>query len=375
MLYFDKKLNHPLIELLKKNYTYTNISIIDNVVPDINSGYIFVNYNKNLSFNHNNKIVLCFKNDSSIDFSEYLEKIWWDFLEDPYYVSVLNLDESFKFLKTDFNLIIDYKELKSVNTFKKRLLISNAYSYCLCADSEYILYSVITSSKYRKKVFNFFEKNILNVEENSFYKVNLIDDYTFEISNIPYLGNLENSVSEQLDTLISILLRFKDFSRIDLGDQEVYNTDLDEHLFKIFKYIAANKIYPEDFLTVIKNFYEKNKDSIIKLQSFSQNNCSTQRLVSKNSIIAFDYFSLYNVKKHYTSFVVDLAQIIVSILQNNPSISLFKKMTMVSHIINLVPREYRIYVFFFSLLDRSSIFDQNVSALLSNLFKKELLNI
>ena len=147
------------------------------------------------------------------------------------------------------------------------------------------------------------------------------------------------------------------------------------YLFKIFKYIAANKIYPEDFLTVIKNFYEKNKDSIIKLQSFSQNNCSTQRLVSKNSIIAFDYFSLYNVKKHYTSFVVDLAQIIVSILQNNPSISLFKKMTMVSHIINLVPREYRIYVFFFSLLDRSSIFDQNVSALLSNLFKKELLNI
>jgi len=370
-IYIDVHLKHPFIDNLKELITYTDITIMNKDVSNV-EGLIFTSFYPNLKISEKSAIVICYETKDSLDFSGYVNKIWWDFIEHPYFVSVLNMTESNKFLGDSFNLGHSFEDIPSFNNEEfSTLSIANAYSFCTTL-SDSILYSVITSASYRKKVYNFFEKNCLNIEENSIYKVKLVDDYSFYMHNLSYLNKDKYDLKDVLEKLVPQIKSFSKLSRVSVGDTLISFETLDSHFLKYFDYIDKNNSYSKQDLADLRNFYMTNREKILSFQSFAQNNCNLKRCVTEKDYLLFDYFSIYSVKEHYSSYLVDLGQLLISVFHYHDFKLTLQSMGDIYFYNKLLPKEHRKFIYFFALLEDVSIQNTTLSNYIKILFDKEL---
>lgn len=281
------------------------------------------------------------------------------------------MSESYRFLGDNFSIEHSLPNLQRVNLKDSpKLRIANAYSYC-SNKSGFILYSVFTSALYRKSVYNFFEKNCLNVEENSIYNLKVIDDLTFEIKDLPYVKSNFFDIRETILNITQLINSFKNLSRESLGEKLVEIDTLDEHITNHINYIDGKSLYPKDVITSLRDFYNDNRVSLLKLQSFSQNNCKIDRCQLVGDSLVFDYFSMYNAKKQYTSYLMDFGQLLVGLHQhhgNAKSISFYKD---ISFYINLLQKEHIKIIYFFALMEDECIKETFINESIIKLFRNE----
>ena len=371
-IYIDKRLRHPFIDNLKKQSSFTEVCVADGDISAIN-GLIFTSAHPDLKVSADTRVVLCYETASEVDFSKYIEKIWWDFLDSTYFISVLNMSESHKLLGDSFNI---HHNLIDVPLFgsdaESTLSLANAYSYCTTKKSSSILYSVITSASYRKKVYNFFETKCFNVPEDSIYDISVIDEYTYSMINLPYLTKTSFDLKEALTKLIPLISSFSKYSREDIGDPKASLVVLDDHFSRYFKYIDETESYSEEDLDSLKIFYDEHKLEILSLQSFAQNNNNLSRCVIYEDKILYDYFSIYSAKEHYSSYLMDFGQLFISIHQQHGSKLTIPALQDIVFYRNLLPKKYLKFIYFFALLEGESIKNKTIYRNIMSMFNREL---
>lgn len=372
-IYIDTNLKHPFIDNLKKLIPFSEIEIIEGDISEIR-GLLFTSSLHEITASNDSAVVLCYETDDDPDFSHYIEDIWWDFLKPSYLVSVLNMTEAYSFLGDFFNIKHRLKNAPTLEgSYSSTLSIANAYTYCTSANGS-ILYSVITSASYREKVYRFFEKTFLGISENSAYRVRLTDEYTYYMKNLPYLNPTEDSfdLREVLAKLVSLVESFSKHSRKSVGDESVSLEVLDDHFLRYFKYIDDTESYSKKDLLGLKTFYESNRQEILSLQSFSQNNCNLDRCVSSEDSILFDYFSIYSVKEHYSSYLMDLGQLLISIYQYYGCRLTVSALQDIIFYSSLLPSKYLKFIYFFALLEGESIENKTIYKSIMSMFNREL---
>ncbi len=238
------------------------------------------------------------KNEMKIE----LDKIWDDHLSpDPTYeTSLVNID------------------------VLNNPTICNAYSYQIIDDRIY--YSIITTTKFKKQVFEFYE-SIIN---NYIFDFKIIDDHTYSVLNYEYFIDKKG-----IFIIYEQLLKFKDIEPIQICPLDLAND----------YFIQSIKYFNNDIL----EYYNKNKREILKFQTFGQGNCQLSRILKTKNSYAFDYFSVYE-RVSYTNYLHDIAQLLLDIHIQQP-FDTFENYKIISNMLKNNPA----YILFFILIQKECI--------------------
>jgi len=223
--------------------------------------------------------VIEYRTGDNLDFTEELDKIWWDHLaDDPsYQVSMVNTD------------VLDDPTIR------------NAYSFQVKGDRIY--YSIITSAPFKRNIHEYYERVVLR---QNVYDFHIIDEHTYSVRYYPYAaGHLV------LPDMIDLIRYQIQLFRMLPATHQVKIDVLDEWVYKALDHIEANRTYP--FL--LRWWYNRYKHRIWIEQSFAQGNCQIGRIQQSEGIVFFDYFGVYE-RPAYLSWMLDLATFLVSVSEN-----------------------------------------------------------
>jgi len=268
--------------------------------------------------------IIKYTTNEDIDFSEELEKVWWDFLGDGYEVSMVNTD------------VLDDP------------ISRNAYSYQIKDGKVY--YSIISDTQLKYDLHCAYE-DIIN---KKVYLFDIIDKYTYSVKHYE-TATPSFEVADEILSQISQFTKLKPFKEVGIDV-------LDDWIYRLLTYIDINKIYEADVRDKLHAFYTNNRKRILKLQSFGQGNCSFDRVLTDGEICFFDYFSIYE-KEAYSSGLLDKAQFLVDVMTLKESkLSIFKYL-------NSQLDDDKDVVLFFALLQEEAMESENAQGYFITSFK------
>jgi len=212
--------------------------------------------------------------------------------------------------KTLHNLFYDYlieeEPCTIINTDLSKnetSILGNTYSYFIRDNLYY--YTSMVDTEFRKVCYDAYDFII-----NNRFQCELLDKYSYTIKYYPYIKQI-NVI--QLYQVLEQLYQIKDL-KIDILST-TKNAILQE-----YKNIALFINKPE-----LINKIENNLDILYHNYSFSQGSAAINRLLVDDAFVFYDYIAVYKIKPRYTSIYRDLAQLYISILDNDLLCSVFKK--------------------------------------------------